>query len=383
MRCNMIMRCPAGAPGGWLRLRFLQSMRCFAAGVNGSYQVRGPLAQLRDVVDVNETAWPSFLTSPRTAAVIGAPAMFGQPLAGTDKSPQLLREAGLHQNLAALGWRVEEMGDVDMTGPPGGADPAAAGGDAHHSLAVGAGCRRLSEAVFEKAAEGKFVLTLGGDHSIALGTLAGVLRARPDTRVLWCDAHADINSPKGSPSGNMHGMPLSFVMGLSDPSTVRGLEWLCETDVPVLRPERIAYVGLRDVDVYERKILNHLKQEHGLFASTMQDVDRLGIGRVMELALEALGVTGNGDEEKGAPLHLSFDIDAVDPKVAPATGTVVRGGLNYREAMYVAESCAETGRLGSMDMVEVNADLTEPSAAAETVQLGLVAVASAMGSRIL
>ncbi|CAM9521120.1 unnamed protein product [Ectocarpus fasciculatus] len=309
--------------------------------------------------------------------------MFGQPLAGTDKSPQLLREAGLHQNLAALGWRVEEMGDVDMTGPAGGADPAAAGGDAHHSLAVGAGCRRLSEAVFEKAAEGKFVLTLGGDHSIALGTLAGVLRARPDTRVLWCDAHADINSPKGSPSGNMHGMPLSFVMGLSDPSTVRGLEWLCETDVPVLRPERIAYVGLRDVDVHERKILHRLKQEHGLFASTMQDVDRLGIGRVMELALEALGVTENGDEEGGAPLHLSFDIDAVDPKVAPATGTVVRGGLNYREAMYVAESCAETGRLGSMDMVEVNADLTEPSAASETVQLGLVAVASAMGSRIL
>lgn len=93
----------------------------------------------------------------------------------------------------------------DMTGPPGGADPGAAGGNAHHSMAVGAGCRRLSDAVFAKAAEGKFVLTLGGDHSIALGTLAGVLRARPDTRVLWVDAHADINSPQGSPSGNMHG----------------------------------------------------------------------------------------------------------------------------------------------------------------------------------
>ncbi|CAN0524048.1 unnamed protein product, partial [Scytosiphon promiscuus] len=158
-----------------------------------------------------------------------------------------------------------------MTGPPGGADPALAGGHAHHSLAVGSGCRRLADAVFAKAAEGKFVLTLGGDHSIALGTLAGVLRARPDTRVLWVDAHADINSPKGSPSGNMHGMPLSFIMGLSDPSTVRGLEWLCNggeegSGTPILKPERLAYVGLRDIDVYERKVLHLLRKEHGLFA---------------------------------------------------------------------------------------------------------------------
>ncbi|CAM9349790.1 unnamed protein product [Pylaiella littoralis] len=362
-----------------------RNARCFAGKAKDSYQVRGALAQLSDV-NLNETVWPSFLASPRTAAVIGAPGQFGQPLAGTDKGPQLLREAGLQESLAALGWRVEHVGDVDMTGSPGGADPEVAGGEAHHSLAVGAGCHRLSDAVFAKAAEGKFVLTLGGDHSIAIGSLAGILRARPDTRVLWVDAHADINSPKGSPSGNMHGMPLSFLMGLSEPSTVRGLEWLCNRGaggVPILQPDRLAYVGLRDIDVYERKILHRLQKEHGLFASTMQDVDRLGIGRVMSLALEALGVSGRGGDGAKPPLHLSFDIDSVDPEVAPATGTVVRGGLNYREALYVAEACAETGCLGSMDMVEVNVDLAEASAAAETVQLGLVAIASAMGSRIL
>eukprot|EP00903_Cladosiphon_okamuranus_P012729 g11900.t1 len=377
-------RCVGGVP--WRRSSAVWNTRHFAGEVKESYAVRGTLEQLSDSL-TSEASWPSFLATPRTAAVIGAPGQFGQPLAGTDKGPSLMREAGLLGSLAALGWRVEEMGDVDMTGPPGGADPALAGGHAHHSVAVGAGCRRLSDAVFAKAAEGKFVLTLGGDHSIALGSLAGVLRARPDTRVLWVDAHADINSPRASPSGNMHGMPLSFIMGLSDPSTVRGLEWLCdrgvESGVPILEPGRLAYVGLRDVDVYERKILRRLRPEHGLFASTMQDVDRLGIGRVMELALEALGVSGKGADETKAPLHLSFDIDSVDPKVAPATGTVVRGGLNYREALYVAEACAETGRLGSMDLVEVNADLAEASAAAETVQLGLAAVASAMGSRIL
>lgn len=113
------------------------------------------------------------------------------------------------------------------------------------------------------------------------------------------------------------GMPLSFLVGMADPSTVRGLEWLCDRGVggtPILRPERLAYVGLRDVDVYERKVLRRLQREHGLFASTMQDVDRLGIGRVMELGLQALGVTGDGDGTE-APLHLSFDIDSVDPQV--------------------------------------------------------------------
>ncbi|CAM9769473.1 unnamed protein product [Discosporangium mesarthrocarpum] len=270
------------------------------------------------------------------------------------------------------------MGEVDMVGPIGGADPQLAGGQAHHSLAVGAGCERLANAVQKKAAEGRFVLTLGGDHSIALGSIAGVLQARPETRVLWVDAHADINTPRSSPSGNMHGMPLAFLMGIADPTTVHGLEWMSRPgEVPLLRPDRLAYVGLRDLDANERDILRRLRAEEGLFASTMQDVDRLGIGRVMELALDAL--CGQGSH----PLHLSLDIDSVDPQVAPATGTLARGGLNYREVLYVAEACAETGCLGSMDLVEVNVDLAEAAAAAETVQLGLIAVASAMGSRIL
>lgn len=271
-------------------------------------------------------------------------------------------------------------------------------------------------------------MTLGGDHSIAAGSIAGVLAARPEAGVVWVDAHADINAPGTSPSGNLHGTPLSFLLRLlhassEAPRALAGWEWLAR--VPPLLPSRLAYIGLRDLDPGEKAAIVSL----GLRAFTMADVDRLGIGRVVEAALEHLAGTadaaagsslgGEAAAEEGArggvteaphphpyhhptpalagglrPLHLSFDIDAVDPALAPATGTPVPGGLTLREAHYIAETVAGTGLLGSMDLVEINPRLPlgggEPgggtagaAAAAATVQLGLGLVASALGRSIL
>ncbi|CAM9441485.1 unnamed protein product [Chrysoparadoxa australica] len=333
--------------------------------------VRGTLDQLSDNTPIEA---PTFLAQPRVAAVVGAPMEFGQPLAGTDKGPTLLRNAGLIKSLAGLGWRVEDSGDIEMHNlPVGGANPELCGGAALHSKAVGEGCRRLAEITAKKATEGRLVLTLGGDHSVSMGSLAGVLKARPNTGVIWVDAHADLNVPATSPSGNMHGMPLGLVTRLVDPTSIAGFEWMTE-EYPHLPPNKVAYIGLRDVDDTERRVLKEQKKK-GMFVSTMQDIDKQGIGPVVQQAIESLGAIES--------LHLSFDVDAVDPQWAPATGTVVRGGLTYREAHYCAEAAAETGKLGSVDIVEVNAEVGSSEQAQQTVDLGLVITLSAMGSRIL
>jgi arginase len=181
------------------------------------------------------------------------------------------------------------------------------------------------------------------------------------------DAHTDINSPSTSVSGNVHGMSVAFLMKLSDCLDSPGFQWM--HDVPILKPENIVYVGLRDVDAAEREIM----RAHNIKAFTMQDVDRHGIGNVMNMAIEHL---------HGKPLHLSVDIDAVDPILAAATGTKVRGGLTFREAHYLCESVAETQMLGSMDIVEVNPTLCN-APEDTTLEMALGMVESALGVRIL
>eukprot|EP00048_Salpingoeca_helianthica_P024204 m.30519 g.30519 ORF g.30519 m.30519 type:complete len:369 (-) comp9248_c1_seq1:251-1357(-) len=325
-----------------------------------------------DAVKGVQVPTPSFLAAPKTVSIIGAPMTYGQPFAGTDRGPAAVREKGLHQALTKLGWRVEETGDLTFE-PPGHSTIEYAGpGNCRFSQAVGGACKKIKDAVHRHAAKGNFVLTLGGDHSIALGTLAGILAARPETGVVWVDAHADLNTPMSSPSGNMHGMPVAFLMRLIDPTTVPGCEWLAS--LPRLRPEQIAYVGLRDLDREERNVLRNLD----IKAFTMYHVDRYGIGKVMEMLLDHLG---------DRPLHMSYDIDACDPVIAPSTGTKVRGGLSFREAHYVAEAVAETGRLGSLDMVEINPQLFEQKDGTQgtddTVDLTLALVSDAFGNRIL
>lgn len=304
-------------------------------------------------------------------SIIGAPTSLGQRLAGAAKGPTALRFAGLENAIADLGYTVTDMGDAVIPSPTT-KDPSSAFAG-RNSYAVGTGNRNIADMAEKASQAGNFVLTLGGDHSVAMGSIAGIMAARPDLGVVWVDAHADINEPSTSSSGNIHGMPLSFLMRLFDPMEVPGCGWLGDARYPVLTPDRVVYVGLRDLDTPEQLVIRNL----GIRAFTMSDVDRYGIGEVMERAIHHL------TSKVRRPLHLSFDIDAVDPAVAPSTGTTVPGGLTFREAHYVCEAVASTGLLGSMDIVEINPDLVPGSGAMATVKLGIHLVASALGKSVL
>ena len=299
---------------------------------------------------------------------------YGQPRQGTDRGPQSLRAAGLVSRISALHYEVLDTGDVPMHVPRADDPPSKVGGK--HAYAVGISNQKIAQKVQAEAAAGRFVLTLGGDHSIAMGTVAGMLQhyhklGQRGPGIVWVDAHADINDPSTSPSGNIHGMPLSFLMKLFETSAVPGCEWL--SDIPRLARDQIVYVGLREVDAGEKAAIKNL----GLKAYTMKEVDALGIGNVMREALQHLNTAGYQN------LHLSYDIDGVDPVLAPATGTRVPGGLSYREAHYIAEACADSGKLRSMDMVEINPDLANEHGRNATVDLGIELVLSALGKSIL
>jgi len=317
----------------------------------------------------------AYLMEPKTVAVIGAPVALGQNLQGVDRAPEFLRKAGLQQSIKELGWGYEDNGDL---WPELLKSENEAVGGVKYAREVGLACRHLEDKVAKLAQAGQFVLTLGGDHSIALGTISGVLRARPEATVIWVDAHGDFNTPETSPSGHIHGMPLAGLMGYFKPGSLPGFEWL----KPSLTPDRVALVGVRSVDRAERELL----RKSGIKVFTMLEIDRYGIGVVMEMALEAT------NPERNRPIHLSLDIDGLDPNIAPSTGTKARGGLTYREGHYICETLAETGLLGSMDLVEINPQIshlfdgtgmsnTEQMNA--TVELGIELVASALGKRIL
>ena len=277
--------------------------------------------------------------------------------------------------LSSLGWRVKEEPALDFDEIKVQRPPASAmNNGAKNSLIVGEGTQRLAKVVEKTVGNGEFPLILGGDHSIGLGSLAALLKARPNVGIIWVDAHADLNTPDSSPSGNMHGMPVGLlmdgVMNVNDAPL--GCEWI--KDYPRLSPDSIVYVGLRDVDAEERRLIRKLK----IKAFTMTDIDHHGIGRVMDMALEHLL-----QKDPNRPLHLSYDIDAIDPVLAPATGTTVRGGLTFREAHYVAESTAASGNLASAEIVELNPSLVDESGASETIDLGLQIVTSLMGKSII
>lgn len=302
--------------------------------------------------------------SMQEVVIIGAPISLGQTLVGVAKTPQAMREADLHKAIQDLGLVVNDKGDLELNEII--VSETKPGQKIKHAKIVGEACRLIAEQVAASANEGAFCLTIGGDHSVAFGSITGILRARPDTALVWVDAHGDFNTPDTSPSGNLHGMPLAALMGYAR-NEIEGFEWM---DAQISR-DRVAVVGLRSVDEGERRLL----REAGITAFTMTDIDREGIGAIMRKAINAINPDGDRN------IHLSYDIDAIDPQEAPGTGTRVRGGLSYREAHYIAESLAETGKLGSMDIVEINPDLDKPDK--PTVTLGVELVASALGKRIL
>ncbi|KAI9218940.1 arginase [Blastocladiella britannica] len=311
----------------------------------------------------------AFIQSPKTVAILGAAFSGGQARGGVENGPQTLAEFGLHEQLRDLDWNVVvDPRCRDLTHLQPKSDPPI--GVLKNPRYVSAVCEHVAQVVEEHARAGELVLTVGGDHSLGMATISGTSRVHKDMCVVWVDAHADINTPLTTASGNLHGCPVSFLMGL--PGTqIPEYAWC----TPCLTPDRIVYIGLRDVDAAEKRIL----REYGIKAFSMTDVDRYGIGKVVELALDH--VNPNRDR----PIHLSYDVDALDPSVAPATGTPVRGGLSFREGHYVCEALHETGLLCAMDIMEVNPALANGDIThlTQTVAVGCSLVRSALGETLL
>ncbi|BEI84820.1 hypothetical protein CcaverHIS002_0502210 [Cutaneotrichosporon cavernicola] len=308
-----------------------------------------------------------FLSKPASVEVLGYPFSGGQPRGGVDEGPEALVKAGLLDQLSALGWEVkfnsQAMNDVRELAVQ---EHDSGIGKMHKPLAVSAVNERVAADVAAIQERGALSLTLGGDHSLGMGTVAGTKRRFPEAALIWVDAHADINTPLTTDSGNLHGCPVSFLLGLEGTDVPPFNVWL----QPCLRPEDIVYIGLRDIDDKEKRILREL----GIKVFTMHDVDAHGIGRVMERVLAHVGAA--------RPIHLSFDVDALDPTVAPSTGTPVRGGLTFREGHYIVEAIAETGNLVAVDIVEVNPALEDEASAAQTVAIGCSLSRAALGETL-
>lgn len=297
----------------------------------------------------------------REVVVIGAPLDLGAGRRGVDMGPSAIRYAGLEQHLAEkLGVRVQDLGNV--TAPV--AESTVVGDDRARFLSqILDLCERVAALVAEATRRGATPLVLGGDHSVALGSLAGMASVHGPGGVVWVDAHGDLNTPETSPSGNVHGMVLAAALGLAGDAFQRE-SWR----LPVVEAGRVALVGVRSLDEGERELLGRLDAK----VFTMSDVDRMGVEPCMREAL---------DHAAGAAfLHVSLDLDAVDPEYAPGVGTPVRGGLSYREAHLAMEIVAESRLADSFDVVEVNPILDRENA---TGRLAVELVASALGARIL
>src|SRR5256885_5668165 len=303
--------------------------------------------------------------SPKKIRVIGIPLDLGQSRRGVDMGPSAVRVAGLEARLEALGHVVEDGGNVAVAIPEQKKE-----GDPHakYLREITATCTKHAELVLKTLEAGKVPVVLGGDHSVAAGTVAGVAefyrRQNQKIGLLWIDAHTDVNTPDSSPSGNVHGMPLAAIMGLG-PSEL--------TDIfnfsPKVKPENCVLVGVRDIDAIEKENVRRA----GIEVFTMRDIDERGMRTVME---EALRMAGRGT----AGYHVSLDMDWVDPEDAPGVGTPGRGGATYREAHLAMEIIADHGRLLSFEIVEANPVIDEHN---QTADLAGELARSAFAQKIL
>jgi len=296
----------------------------------------------------------------RKVAVIGAALDLGAGRRGVDMGPSAIRYAGLAARIADLGHEYVDLGNVETAVAEA---IAVADEQARFLPQIKETCERIAGLVEQTVRHEFLPVVLGGDHSVALGTLAGLRAVHGPGGAIWIDAHGDLNSPETSPSGNVHGMVLAAALGLA------GDRFLDDGwGLPALAPGRVALVSVRALDEGERKLLGELDAR----VFTMSDVDRLGVERAVREALAH--VAGPGF------VHVSLDMDALDPDVAPGVGTPVRGGLSYREAHLALELVAESGLASSLDVVEVNPILDREN---ETGKLAVELVASALGARIL
>ena len=302
---------------------------------------------------------------PKKIRVIGVPLDLGQSRRGVDMGPSAVRVAGLEARLEALGHQVEDGGNVAVAIPEQKKE-----GDTHakYLKEIMATCTKHAELVLKTLEAGKIPLTLGGDHSVAAGTVAGVAEfyRRQTQRIglIWIDAHTDINTPETSPSGNVHGMPLAALMGLG-PAELQNIFDFS----PKVKPENCVLVGVRDIDAIEKENVRRA----GIGVFTMRDIDERGMRTVME---EALRIAGRGT----AGYHISLDMDWIDPEDAPGVGTPVWGGATYREAHLAMEMVADSRKMLAFELVEINPILDVMN---KTAILGVGLVSSSLGKKIL
>jgi arginase len=305
--------------------------------------------------------------------IVGVPMDLGGNRRGVDMGPSAMRYAGLAEKLSDIGYRVKDRGNIRVADPDEGrathsvkkvpAEDIARGRPRAHNVdEIVRACGELANAVADIAQHGNIPLVLGGDHSMAMGSIAGLDRAGKRAGVIWIDAHGDINTPETTPSGNVHGMPFAVALGLAGdpfPTTLRGT-----TD-----GRNAVLMAIRDIDADERPNITTA----GVTAITMADIDRSGMAEAMKKAIAVAS---------GAPggIHLSLDMDALDPGEAPGVGTPVRGGLTYREAQLAMEMLAASGKLRSIEVAEVNPILDTGN---RTASLAVELVASALGETIL
>jgi arginase len=279
--------------------------------------------------------------------------------------PSAVRVAGLNARIASLGYEVVEMGNIATEQAEAWPE-----GDEHAKYLpqIAAACDDLGMKVYQALEDRRMPLVLGGDHSVAVGTVSGVSRHFRDrgrsVGLIWLDAHADMNTPETSPSGNIHGMPMACIMGMGPAELADLLGFR-----PKIAPQNAVIVGLRDVDQLERP---HIK-DSGVRAFTMRDIDERGLRAVME---DAIRMASDGTDG----FHLSLDMDFVDPKDAPGVGTPVRGGATYREAHLAMEMICDSRKMVSMEVVEVNPVIDEVN---RTADLAVELIMSGLGKRIL
>lgn len=297
----------------------------------------------------------------RKLSIIGMPMDLGQMRRGVDMGPSAMRYAGINERLKYLFDEVHDLGDIPIGRPEVSIDKES---NLRNLELIAEKNTLLAEKVDEVVESGAFPLILGGDHSIAIGTLAGVAKHYQNLGVIWYDAHGDLNTAETSPSGNIHGMPLAVSIGLGHPllTNIAGY-------TPKVKPENIVIIGARSLDDGEKEFI----KEKGIKVYTMHEIDRLGMTKVMEESIEYL-------KERTDGVHLSLDLDGLDPTDAPGVGTPVNGGITYRESHLAMEMLAEAHLVTSAEFVEVNPILDDKN---KTASVAVALMGSLFGEKLL
>lgn len=297
--------------------------------------------------------------------IIGVPLDLGASRRGTDAGPSALRVAGLRKAIGKLGYEVTVESDIPV---PTMETRQLARMEARFKDEILEVCTNVAATTLKTLQSGQIPLVIGGDHSIAMGTVSGVSayfrEKKEDIGLIWFDAHGDMNLPGTSPSGNIHGMPLAHLLGHGDKELSNILD-----QCPAVKAENVVLIGIRDIDDHERELIRNT----GVTAFTMRDIDELGMTHVCRESLRIVNTDTAG-------FHISFDVDGCDPSVIPGSGTLVPGGVSFREAHQLLENCADTGRMTSMEVVELNPFLDQANVSAERTVL---LIQSAFGRNIL